>query len=589
MKKHNLFKVVGISILVTVLLTWILPTTYYQYEITSGARSQVGLFDLFSYPSVVLSYFGNIALYILIIGGFYGILNKIGAYRSILDGIAKKAKGKEYIILMVLILLLSVLTSVCGVSFGLLIVVPFVISLVLLMGYDKVTAAMVTVGSIAVGIMGTTFASTYVQDQYSLKAQNGMGVVNAMLDSSAFGKIDLLGLSFLFAILAIIIINYCFIKKNSKIAVTIISICSALIVGLHLFAFNPVINFEFNSILLWIIRLVCILVVVAVMAFVARLYTKKGISLPAIILSNVALIFIIVFSRESFNVSIGKLLMLCVGIVILLYVTLRYASKNHDTKKVEEKDLVPALVENKKKSWPLIVVLDLVFLIMLIAQTSWTSVFGIKLFSKVTTFLLTKVSPFGFPIIGKILGKVAEFEQWGLIEISTLLIFASMIIGLIYRVKFNDYLNNALDGIKKAIKPAILVILIYVVLVIVSYNPIVLTITKPLLTATKGLNAFTMSLAAFITSIFNVDLYYVAGSALQYVASLDLGGKPVIAFIWQTMYGFATLFAPTSVILMAILSYLDVSYGKWIKSNWILILGMLACSLITSMILVLML
>ena len=89
MKKHNLFKVVGISILVTVLLTWILPTTYYQYEITSGARSQVGLFDLFSYPSVVLSYFGNIALYILIIGGFYGILSKIGAYRSILDSIVK--------------------------------------------------------------------------------------------------------------------------------------------------------------------------------------------------------------------------------------------------------------------------------------------------------------------------------------------------------------------------------------------------------------------------------------------------------------------------------------------------------------------
>ncbi len=475
MKKHNLFKVVGISILVTVLLTWILPTTYYQYEITSGARSQVGLFDLFSYPSVVLSYFGNIALYILIIGGFYGILSKIGAYRSILDSIVKKAKGKEFIILIVLIVLLSALTSVCGVSFGLLIFVPFIISLVLLMGYDKITAAMVTVGSIAVGIMGTTFASTYVQDQYNIKAQNGMGVVNAMLDSSAKSLI------------------------------------------------------------------------------------------------------------------LAKIIVLIVGIALLVLLTLRYASKNHDTKKVEEKDFVPALVESKKKSWPLIVILDLVFLIMLLAQTSWTSVFGVKAFSKATEFLLTKVKPFGFPIIGKILGNISAFEQWGLIELSTLLIIASMIIGLIYRVKFSDYISNALEGIKKAIKPALLVVLIYVVLVIVSYNPIVLTITKPLITATKGLNAFTMSLAAFITSIFNVDLYYVAGSALQYVGSLDIGGKPVIAFIWQTMYGFATLFAPTSVILMAILSYLGVSYGKWIKSNWILILGLLACSLITSMILVLML
>ena len=78
MKKHNLFKVVGITILVTVLLTWILPTTYYQYSLVSdGTRSQVGLFDLFNYPVTALSYFGYIAFFVLAIGAFYGILNSI--------------------------------------------------------------------------------------------------------------------------------------------------------------------------------------------------------------------------------------------------------------------------------------------------------------------------------------------------------------------------------------------------------------------------------------------------------------------------------------------------------------------------------
>lgn len=478
MKKHNLFKVVGIAILVTVLLTWILPTTYYQYEIKTGARSQVGLFDLFSYPSVVLSYFGNIALYILVIGGFYGILHKIGAYRTLLDSIAKKAKGKGIIILAAIILLLSVFTSVFGVSFGVLMIVPFVVSLVLLMGYDKMTAAMATIGSITVGIMGTTFASTYVADEYSLLSQNGMGIVNTILST-----------------------------------------------------------------------------------------TQKS------------LIF-------------AKIIVLVIGIALLTFLTIRHALKNYDSKKIEESVLIPSAgdkTDKKVKTWPIVLILDLVFVIILLSQASWTSVFGVKVFSNVTTFLLTKVKIAGFPIIAKILGSIKEFEQWGIVEISSLIVFASMILGLIYRVKFNDYIKNALEGIKKALKPAILVILVYVVLVIVSYNPIVLTITKPLITATKGLNAFTMSLVALITNVFNVDLYYAASSTLQYIASLDLAGAPVIAFIWQTMYGFTALFAPTSVILMVILSYLDISYGKWIKSNWILILGMLACSLITSMVLVLIL
>ena len=93
MIKHNLFKVVGIAILVTVLLTWLLPITYYQYDIVTGARSQVGLFDLFKYPSESLKYFGDIALYILAIGGFYGVLHKINAYQKLIDNISKKMVG----------------------------------------------------------------------------------------------------------------------------------------------------------------------------------------------------------------------------------------------------------------------------------------------------------------------------------------------------------------------------------------------------------------------------------------------------------------------------------------------------------------
>lgn len=474
MKKHNLFKVVGISILVVVLLTWILPTTYYSYGLVSdGTRSQVGLFDLLNYPTVSLSYFGNIAIYILTIGGFYGVLHKIGAYRSLLDKIAKKLKGKEKIVLSIIMILLAVFTSVCGASLGLLIIVPFIISLILLMGYDKVTAAMVTVGSIAVGLIGTTVSSTYVTDSYSLVAQNGMGIVNSILSTQAADQI------------------------------------------------------------------------------------------------------------------IVKIILLVLGLALLIFNTLRYAGKNHNSKKSEE-EYLPKVTDKKSKTWPVVLIFDLIFVIAMLALTSWSSVFKLDWFTKATDAVKNfKIG--GFAIFGKLLGSVGAFEQWTVIEIGVLLVIGSIILSLIYKVKFNDYFDNIIEGAKKAIKPAVLIILIYIALVIVSYHPITLTILKPLLTLTKGLNAFTMSLSVFIASVLNVDMYYAASSVLPYVTELitDTSLYPIIALIWQAIYGFSTLLAPTSIILIAILSYLDIPYGKWLKSNWKLILEILALCLIVFTIVIL--
>ena len=74
MKKHNALKVVGITLLLFALLTWILPCATYQTEYTEVGRYQVGLFDLLSYQSTVLGYFGYVALFVLVVGGFYGVL-----------------------------------------------------------------------------------------------------------------------------------------------------------------------------------------------------------------------------------------------------------------------------------------------------------------------------------------------------------------------------------------------------------------------------------------------------------------------------------------------------------------------------------
>lgn len=469
MKKFKLWPII-FTILFAVLLTWILPITYYQGAIQTAERTQVGIFDLLSYPNVSIEIFKNIALYVLVIGAFYGVLHSIPAYRTVLEKITSKAKGKEVIIISAIAALIAILTSVCGVSTGIWFVLPFVISLVIMMGYDKITAALVTAGSIAVGIMGTTLSSTYVGDGYSMPTQNGMGVVNAILETKATTLI------------------------------------------------------------------------------------------------------------------IPKIIILVIGIALI---TALIVKKSKSIKKSKEgSELLPQAVDNNQKVWPLIVIFDLIFVVMILSLISWTSVFNVNIFSKATEYITTKATIFKFPLFGKILGTIVPFENWGVNELTSVLALATIVLALVYKVNLSEFTKNIKTGMQKALKPATVIILIYVVLVIVSYNPVILTILKPILRLTTKLNPITAAFAALLSSIFNVDIYYSSMSTLPYVVEL-FGTSGALAFIWQTMNGFATLIAPTSIVLMVTLSYLDIPYKKWFKENWILIVGMFVVSIITSLIIVL--
>ncbi len=73
MKKHNTLKVVLITLLTFLVLSWIFTSAYYSNGYVEQGRIQMGLFDVFSYPVTAISYFGYIALYVFAIGMFYGV------------------------------------------------------------------------------------------------------------------------------------------------------------------------------------------------------------------------------------------------------------------------------------------------------------------------------------------------------------------------------------------------------------------------------------------------------------------------------------------------------------------------------------
>lgn len=502
MKKHNTFKVVLITLLVLMLLTWILPAAYYSGSYVDQGRIQMGLFDLFNYPVTAISYFGYIAAFILVVGGFYGVLNKISAYRTMLDKLTAAFKGKEVVVLSIMMVIIALLTSICGLQLGLVIFYPMLVSLILLMGFDKIVAALTIVGSTMIGILGTTFG------------YNNTGILSSILQNE-FTDAMLPKCILLFLGLVLLIVNTIFYirkhqKSNKKPSV------------------KKVTAKEEKK----------------------TTKTKSSNNKKAAIKEDV----VVVTKDEN-----------------------------------EEEDYIPAAVSGKKQVvWPLVVILSIIFIILVLAFISWSGAFGITAMEDATK-AVSGFEVFGFNLFGKLLGTINAFGAWTVIDMVVVLLVFMFILALIYKVKFDDVLDGFVKGAKRSLGPVVIAIMVYTILVITTYHPFQLVIYKAILGITNGFNVFTTFVVAILSALFNGDVAYAFQSSLPYLASIvtNADNYPIIGVVYQAAYGLTMLVAPTSLILMGMLSYLKVPYSKWFKAIWKLLLELLVLLLIVFTILIL--
>ena len=160
MKKNNLFKAVGIVILIYILMSWIVPIIYGIGNFKGEVSHQIGFVSIMSVILETFSGFGSVVLYVLLIGAFYGVLKITGAYDKIIECVATKVKGKEKGTLIGIIIAMALISSISGLDLGLLVVFPILIALLVKMGYDKIVALGATLGATIIGMYGATFAGT---------------------------------------------------------------------------------------------------------------------------------------------------------------------------------------------------------------------------------------------------------------------------------------------------------------------------------------------------------------------------------------------------------------------------------------------
>ena len=537
MKKHNTVKVVLKTMLVFLLLSWILPAAYFSGEYQEQGRVQMGLFDLFNYPLTALSYFGYIAFFFVLVGGFYGVLYKIPAYRTLLDKIVEKADGKEKLVLSIMVIVISLLVSICGLHYGVALLIPFIVAIILLMGYDKMVAAMVVVGSIGAGLIGTTFA---------------YGNLSVLLESFSL-KLDYqIGVRFIILIMAIILVifNIFMYIKNS------------MVVKIEEKTTKNVKDLE----------------IAEEEIDIKEKPVKKN-------------------NKKSTNTRSSS--------------SKKSSTKSSNSKKSRKSDnkaalkdediivirddidddgyLIPESAVESSRTGTLSFLLLLLFVNFILAFITWGDKgFGIKFFDDITKSV-TEFKLFKFPLFGKIFGTVNSFGNWTITDMILPMVLVLLLLVFIYRIRFSEAYEGFVEGVKKAALPAALVILVYSILVLVTYHPFQTVLYKVILGWIKGFNVATTVLVAILASVFNSDISYSFQSSIPYYASVvtNLKDFSLPGIIFQTMYGLTMLVAPTSLILMGTLAYLGISYKEWLKNIWKLLLELFIVLLIIFIVLAL--
>ncbi len=160
-KEHDLAKIVSLTLLVVIALTWIIPNGSYSTgaEFTMGTRERIGLVHIFYGIAYALQNFSLQIVYLAFVGIFYGVASHTDAYKNLVNKVAKFGKKKEIGFAIVVSFLIALLSSVLNNDYIVLTFIPFLIHVLRKMNFNKLGIFISTFGAMFVGILGATYGS----------------------------------------------------------------------------------------------------------------------------------------------------------------------------------------------------------------------------------------------------------------------------------------------------------------------------------------------------------------------------------------------------------------------------------------------
>ncbi|MDD5935494.1 MAG: YfcC family protein, partial [Clostridiales bacterium] len=165
-KMPTAYTIMLIIIIVMAILTWIIPAGAYEYTPDSGepitgsyhqiAQNPQGIGDIVLAPIQGFIDAIEVSTFILMVGGFLGIVMQTGAINAGIGNIIHAFRGREKL----MIPLLMILFSLGGTSFGMaeetLAFYPILLPVFIAAGYDSMTAIAVVLVGAGIGVLGST-------------------------------------------------------------------------------------------------------------------------------------------------------------------------------------------------------------------------------------------------------------------------------------------------------------------------------------------------------------------------------------------------------------------------------------------------
>ncbi|MDM5358517.1 putative ion transporter superfamily protein YfcC [Peribacillus sp. B2I2] len=161
-RKINVFVLLLCILAIATLFTYILPAGEYARIEADGRTTvdassfkwidsaPVGMFDMIKAIHTGMVEAGNIIFFLLIIGGFFGVLRATGTVDVLIATMARKLATREKLLIPVVMLFFAVGGSLMGMAEETLAYLPLIIPLALALGFDTITGtAIVIVGALS--------------------------------------------------------------------------------------------------------------------------------------------------------------------------------------------------------------------------------------------------------------------------------------------------------------------------------------------------------------------------------------------------------------------------------------------------------
>lgn len=186
------YTVLFIIIAIMAVLTWFIPAGAYETAKDGGvisgtyktvASNPQGFFDILMAPvRGMLGVEGTdgaiqVSFFILMVGGFLGVVNKTGALDTGIASVVRKNKGREKMLISILIPLFALGGSTYGMGEETMAFYPLLIPVMIAVGFDSIVAvAIILIGS-QIGCLASTinpFATGVAADAAGVSIADGM-------------------------------------------------------------------------------------------------------------------------------------------------------------------------------------------------------------------------------------------------------------------------------------------------------------------------------------------------------------------------------------------------------------------------------